>query len=233
MISEMKKRYPLLSVLFLIFWGCLDPLNFFDFNDEETFTEPPIHPFAGTWKVTDYCVYESLNISLDGNCNNQEFIPIFYQAGIPYSTNMWSYLSEGRVITIDENGNAVGGLNFSQSQQNFTASSNWEVWSNFLGEKSDTTTYLSGTCILNDDKNTLELIYDKNALCIRSTSEDWDGSFDVLNGEGIVYSDSIECYDRWIITTHSDFGGITYNDSTYYYQTWVPQYRAKITLTKQ
>ena len=32
----MKKLYPLLSVLFLIYWGCLDPLNIFDFNDEET-----------------------------------------------------------------------------------------------------------------------------------------------------------------------------------------------------
>ena len=25
------------------------------------------HPFAGTWKVTDYCVYESANC--DSNCN--------------------------------------------------------------------------------------------------------------------------------------------------------------------
>ena len=32
----MKKLYPLLSVLFLIYWGCLDPFNFFDSNDEET-----------------------------------------------------------------------------------------------------------------------------------------------------------------------------------------------------
>jgi Leucine-rich repeat (LRR) protein len=32
----MKKLYPLLSVLFLIYWGCLDPLNIFDSNDEET-----------------------------------------------------------------------------------------------------------------------------------------------------------------------------------------------------
>ena len=110
-------------------WG----VELFDFNDEVTVTEPPIHPFAGTWKVTDYCVYESLNISLDGNCNNQEFIPIFYQAGIPYSTNMWSYLSEGRVITIDENGDADGGINFSQSQQNFRAGSGGYSWESFPG----------------------------------------------------------------------------------------------------
>jgi Leucine-rich repeat (LRR) protein len=32
----MKKLYPLLFISVLIFCGCLDPLNIFDFNDEET-----------------------------------------------------------------------------------------------------------------------------------------------------------------------------------------------------
>ena len=184
-----------------------------------------IHPFAGTWKVTDYCVYESLNISLDSNCNNQEFIPIFYQAGIPYSTYMWSYLSEGRVITIDENGNASKGLNFSQSQQNFTAGSSGTSWESFpgVGGSVPGVTYLSGTCILNDDKNTLELQYNKNAVCIGSTSEDWEGSV------WMAGSDSIECYNYY----GPDMWYPTDGDLTYYYETWVPQYRAKITLTKQ
>jgi len=224
MIGRFGEMKRILQILPLLFWlGCAD---------NSSNSTGWIHPFAGTWKVTDYCVYESANC--DSNCNNQEFIPIFYQAGILMSTYKWSYLSEGRVITIDENGDAGGGINFSQSQQNFTAGSGGYSWESFpgVGGSVPGTTYLSGTCILNDDKNTLELIYNKNAVCISSTSEDWDGSFDGLNGEGIVYSDSIECYDRWIITTHSDFG-FTYNDTTYYYYTWFPEYCAKSTLTKQ
>ena len=176
------------------------------------------HPFAGTWKVSDYCVYESANC--DSNCNNQEFIPVFYKAGILNSTYMWSYLIEGRVVTIDENGDAGGGINFSQSQQNFTAGNDGYSWESFpgVGGSLPGSTYLSGTCILNDDKNTLELIYYKDAECIGSTSEDWDGS--VWGSVWMVYSDSIECYNY-------------YYNTTYYYETWVPEYCAKITLTKQ
>ena len=119
------------------------------------------HPFVGTWKVTDYCVYESANC--DSNCNNQEFIPIFAKGGWPLHTSRWSYLIEGRVITIDENGDAGGGINFSQSQQNFTVGTNGYSWSPFPGITNNVpgVTYLSGTCILNDDKNTLELQYNK------------------------------------------------------------------------
>ena len=214
----------------LLFWlGC-------DVNSStsyDTGTDSK-HPFAGTWKVSDYCVYESANC--DSNCNNQEFIPIFYTAGgISMNTYKWSCLSEGRVITIDENGDADGGINFSQSQQNFMAGSGGFSWESFpgVGGSLPGSTYLSGTCILNDDKNTLELIYNKNAVCMRSRSEDWDGFIDGWFGEYVRYqSDSIECYDRWIITTHTDFG-FTYNDTTYYYETWFPEHCAKSTLTKQ
>ena len=203
----------------LLFWlGC--DVNSSTSYDTGTGTK---HPFAGTWKVSDYCVYESANC--DSNCNNQEFIPIFYTAGLSMLTYKWSYLSEGRVITIDENGDADGGINFSQSQQNFMAGSGGYSWESFpgVGGSVSGATYLSGTCILNDDKNTLELIYDKNAVCIRSTSEDWDGSV------WMVGSDSIECYNHygpnpWFPTD---------SDSTYYYETWFPEYCAKITLTKQ
>ena len=212
---ELMKR--ILQILPLLFWlGCAD-------NSSTGTGTGWIHPFAGTWKVTDYCVYESANC--DSNCNNQEFIPVFYKAGILNSTYMWSYLIEGRVITIDENGDAGGGINFSQSQQNFTAGNDGYSWESFpgVGGSVPGATYLSGTCILNDDKNTLELIYDKNAVCIRSTSEDWDGSV------WMVGSDSIECYNHygpnpWFPTD---------SDSTYYYETWFPEYCAKITLTKQ
>jgi hypothetical protein len=139
------------------------------------------------------------------------------------------------VITIDENGDADGGINFSQSQQNFRAGSGGYSWESFpgVGGSLPGSTYLSGTCILNDDKNTLELIYNKNAVCMRSRSEDWDGFIDGYYGEYAGYqSDSTECYDRWIITTHTNFGH-TYNDTTYYYETWFPEHCAKSTLTKQ
>jgi Leucine-rich repeat (LRR) protein len=56
----MKKLYPLLSVLFLIYWGCLDPLNIFDFNDEET------DPSVNLWGV-DYSIENTTVLNLGGN----------------------------------------------------------------------------------------------------------------------------------------------------------------------
>ena len=56
----MKKLYPLLSVLFLIYWGCLDPLNIFDFNDEET------GPSVNLWGV-DYSIEDTESLTLGGN----------------------------------------------------------------------------------------------------------------------------------------------------------------------
>jgi len=54
----MKKLYPLLSVLFLIYWGCLDPLNIFDFNDEET--GPSVNLWGEVYSVEDT---DSLDLS--------------------------------------------------------------------------------------------------------------------------------------------------------------------------
>ena len=56
----MKKLYPLLSVLVLIFWGCLDPLNIFDFNDEET------GPSVNLWGV-DYSIENTTELNLGGS----------------------------------------------------------------------------------------------------------------------------------------------------------------------
>ena len=53
----MKKLYPLLSVLFLIYWGCLDPLNIFDSNDEET------GPSVNLWGV-DYSIENTTELYL-------------------------------------------------------------------------------------------------------------------------------------------------------------------------
>ena len=54
---KMKKLYPLLSVLFLIYWGCLDPLNIFDSNDEET---------VNLWGV-DYSIENTTELNLSSN----------------------------------------------------------------------------------------------------------------------------------------------------------------------
>jgi Leucine-rich repeat (LRR) protein len=63
----MKKLYPLLSVLFLIFWGCVDPLNIFDFNDEETVDEETeTGPSVNLWGV-DYSIENTTVLYLDGN----------------------------------------------------------------------------------------------------------------------------------------------------------------------
>ena len=123
------------------------------------------------------------------------------------------------MITIDENGDAdnfPANINFSHSQQNFTVGTNGYSWSPFPGITNNVSgfNYFSGTYILNDDNNTLDLIYYDAAECIVSTSEDWDGSGSLTN------EDSIECYNY-------------YNNTTYYYETWFPEYCAKITLTKQ
>ena len=56
----MKKLYPLLSVLFLIYWGCLDPLNIFDSNDEET------GPSVNLWGV-DYSIENTTVLNLGGS----------------------------------------------------------------------------------------------------------------------------------------------------------------------
>jgi len=67
MISEMKKLYPLLSVLFLIYWGCLDPLNIFDSNDEETVnTETETGPSVNLWGV-DYSIENTTELDLGYN----------------------------------------------------------------------------------------------------------------------------------------------------------------------
>ena len=208
----MKK---LLLILPLLFWlGCGG-----DYESGDTGWR---HPFVGTWKVTDYCVYESANC--DSNCNNQEFLPIFYQGywGFTYMINN----IDGEVITIDEDGDGVGfsaGINFSHSQQNFTVGADGYSWSPFPGITNYMNGYtiFSGTCILNDDNNTLDLIYYAAAECIVSTSEDWDGSGSLTN------EDSIECYNYHIVNNNYGF-----NDTTYYYETWYPEYCAKITLTK-
>ena len=64
----MKKLYPLLSVLFLISWGCLDPLNIFDFNDEET------GPSVNLWGV-DYSIENTTELNLNENQLTGEIPP--------------------------------------------------------------------------------------------------------------------------------------------------------------
>ena len=53
----MKKLYPLLFISVLIFCGCLDPLNIFDSNDEET---------VNLWGV-DYSIENTTELNLGGS----------------------------------------------------------------------------------------------------------------------------------------------------------------------
>ena len=63
----MKKLYPLLSVLFLIYWGCLDPLNIFDFNDEETVDEETVEDETiNLWSV-DYSIENTTVLDLSNS----------------------------------------------------------------------------------------------------------------------------------------------------------------------
>ena len=61
----MKKLYPLLSVLFLIYWGCLDPLNIFDFNDEET--DPSVNLWGVDYSIENTTELYLLNSGLTGD----------------------------------------------------------------------------------------------------------------------------------------------------------------------
>jgi hypothetical protein len=61
----MKKLYPLLSVLFLIYWGCLDPLNIFDSNDEET--GPSVNLWGVDYSIENTTVLDLSNSGLTGS----------------------------------------------------------------------------------------------------------------------------------------------------------------------
>ena len=63
----MKKLYPLLSVLFLIYWGCLDPLNIFDSNDEETVEDETVEDeTVNLWGV-DYSIENTTVLDLSNS----------------------------------------------------------------------------------------------------------------------------------------------------------------------
>jgi hypothetical protein len=61
----MKKLYPLLFISVLIFWGCLDPLNIFDFNDDET-VEEETGSSVNLWGV-DYSIENTTVLNLGEN----------------------------------------------------------------------------------------------------------------------------------------------------------------------
>tara|TARA_X000001036_G_scaffold308126_1_gene286770 strand:+ start:222 stop:932 length:711 start_codon:yes stop_codon:yes gene_type:complete len=79
----MKKLYLLSSVLFLNFWGCYDPLNIFDFNDEETVDEvTETGPSVNLWGV-DYSIENTAVLNLRGLTGS---IP----SDIGNLTNLWN-----------------------------------------------------------------------------------------------------------------------------------------------
>ena len=60
-----KKLYPLLFILFLIYWGCLDPLNIFDSNDEET--GPSVNLWGVDYSIENTTVLDLSNSGLTGS----------------------------------------------------------------------------------------------------------------------------------------------------------------------
>ena len=63
----MKKLYPLLFISVLIYWGCLDPLNIFDFNDEETVDEETETGLSVNLWGVDYSIENTTVLNLGGN----------------------------------------------------------------------------------------------------------------------------------------------------------------------
>ena len=143
----MKKLYLLSSVLFLIFWGCYDPLNIYDFNYEET------EPSVNLWGV-DYSIENTTELKFPptltsigltgpippeiGNLVNLTYVDLSWNqltGSIPPEignlTNLgWLYLSNNQLIgSIPiEIGNLVNleGLYLNQNQ--LTGEIPPEIW---------------------------------------------------------------------------------------------------------
>ena len=119
----MKKLYLLSSVLFLIFWGCYDPLNIYDFNYEET------EPSVNLWGV-DYSIENTTELKFPPTLTSIGLTgPIPPEIG--NLTNLgWLYLSNNQLIgSIPiETGNLVNleGLYLNQNQ--LTGEIPPEIW---------------------------------------------------------------------------------------------------------
>ena len=62
----MKKLYPLLFISVLIYWSCLDPLNIFDSNDEETVEDETINLWGVDYSIENTTVLDLSNSGLTG-----------------------------------------------------------------------------------------------------------------------------------------------------------------------
>ena len=204
----MTKHLTLLLLIGLAFWSCKDSES----NEQDE------HFLSGYWKVIGYCVYNNKNCT--GECNNQEFLPIIFV------DQFLSMISTTRDLEIDYDGNTSGygeisfiGGEFISRTPTYIVGSDWGTGT--VGGS----VIFSGDYFVNENIDTLQLIYSLSGECIREkiSNAGWDPS-PWLNTT-LANDDSSECYDYYEVDNN--------NDTTNFIKTWYPAYCAKLTFYKQ
>ena len=175
------------------------------------------HFLYGNWTAIDYCVYNNNNCT--GDCHNQEFLPIIFV------DQALSMISTIRDLEIDYDGNTSGYGNISFIGGEFISRTNtYGVGSDWGTGTVGGSVIFSGHYFVNENVDTLQLIYSHSGECIRKKiSNGWD-PYPWLNTT-LTDDDSSECYDYYEVDN--------YNDTTNFVETWYPAYCAKLTFYKQ
>ena len=181
------------------------------------------HFLYGNWTAIDYCVYNNNNCT--GDCHNQEFLPIIFV------DQALSMISTIRDLEIDYDGNTSGygnisfiGGEFISRTTTYTVGSDWGTGT--VGGS----VIFSGDYFVNENIDTLQLIYSDSGECIRQEID--NGGWTIYDGfdlfryhRKMTNDDSTECYDYFEVDD--------YNDTTNFVETWYPAYCAKLTFYKQ
>jgi Leucine-rich repeat (LRR) protein len=183
----MKKLYPLLSVLFLIYWGCLDPLNIFDFNDEET---------INLWGV-DYSIENTTELDLGNSGLTGEIPPEIGNLTNLEVLSLWSNQLTGSIPPEIGNLTNLNELNLSGNQLTGSIPSEIGNLSNlyllYLYDNQLTGEIPESICDLNINWSNLNFRIHNNQLCppYPSCVEDYVGLQDVcscgLDDDEVVY----------------------------------------------
>ena len=175
------------------------------------------HFLYGNWTAIDYCVYNNNNCT--GDCYNHEFLPIIFV------DQALSMISTIRDLEIDYDGNTSGYGNISFIGGEFISRTNtYGVGSDWGTGTVGGSVIFSGHYFVNENVDTLQLIYSHSGECIRKKiSNGWD-PYPWLNTT-LTDDDSSECYDYYEVDN--------YNDTTNFVETWYPAYCAKLTFYKQ